>query len=78
MYGKFSKVGICALALVCALLLVPTQGQAKDNCEKRVQKAEENLHNAERRHGEHSRQAEERRHQLEEARERCHEHHEHH
>jgi F0F1-type ATP synthase membrane subunit b/b' len=78
MSGKFGKVGICTLALICALLLTPTQGQAKDDCEKRVQKAEENLHAAERRHGEHSKQAEQRRHQLEEARGRCHEHHEHH
>ena len=53
---------------------VPARALDRDNdkCEDRVRKAEAKLHDAERKHGEHSRQAEKRRHDLEEARERCH------
>jgi len=43
-----------------------------DKCEHIIRKAENNLRNAIRHHGEHSRQAAKRRHELEEARERCH------
>ncbi len=53
---------------------VTTQAKDRDDrkCERRVEKAEQKLRQAERRHGEHSRQAEHLRHELEEARERCH------
>jgi hypothetical protein len=40
-------------------------------CEQRIRKAEINLQNAIRKHGDRSRQADRRRHELEEARERC-------
>ena len=40
-------------------------------CRQRIEKAEQRLHQAERRHGPGSRQAQQRRHELEEARERC-------
>jgi hypothetical protein len=40
-------------------------------CEQRIRRAEDSLHKAERRHGEHSWQAQQKRHQLEEARHRC-------
>ena len=43
-----------------------------DKCERQVQKAEQKLRDAERKHGEHSRQAESRRRDLESARARCH------
>lgn len=45
--------------------------QARDNCEKSVRKAEDNLRKEVLRHGEFSPQARYRRHQLEAARERC-------
>ena len=56
---------------------VPIQARDRDHdrderCERQIRRAEQNLHKAIRRHGEHSRQAEQRRHDLEEARERCH------
>ena len=62
--------------LVASLLLsvaMPTQALDRDDrkCEQRIHRAEDNLRQAERRHGEHSRQAQQRRRQLEEARERC-------
>lgn len=66
------KAGITAVLLSAFLMLGGTvPAQARTNCEKRIQKAENNLRKAVARHGEHSRQAEARRHQLEEAREQC-------
>jgi len=41
------------------------------DCEKRIHKAEENLHKEVRKRGEHSRQAENRRRDLYQARDRC-------
>lgn len=70
---------LMAAAMVTLFLAgtVPMQALDRDHdndrrCEQRIRRAENNLHNAIRRHGEHSRQAEQRRHQLEEAREQCH------
>ncbi|MGC2694799.1 MAG: hypothetical protein WA738_03330 [Candidatus Angelobacter sp.] len=56
---------------------IPAQALDRDHdndrkCEQRIRKAENNLQNAIRKHGERSRQAEQRRHQLDEAREQCH------
>ena len=77
------------LLLTCGLMLGTVQfAQALDRdhdndrrCGQKVEKAEQALRNAERRHGANSRQAQAKRRQLEEARERCHheggEHHEH-
>jgi hypothetical protein len=64
------------VALMAAFFLtgsvVPAHAVDRDdNCERIIRKAESNLHNAIRKHGEHSRQAAKRRHELEEARERC-------
>ena len=65
-------------AIVIALFLagtVPARALVRDDdrrCEERIHKAEANLQNAIRKHGERSRQAERRRHELQEARERCH------
>lgn len=42
-----------------------------DKCEQKVRGLEEQLHQAERKHGEHSKQADKKRRQLEEAREKC-------
>jgi hypothetical protein len=68
--------GISAAVLIGALFLgsaAPVQARDRDDkCEKQVRKAEQNLHDAERKHGEHSHQARDRRRQLDEARERCH------
>ena len=54
---------------------VPARAVDRDDnrkCEQRIRNAKRKLHDAERKHGEHSRQAQARRHDLEEARERCH------
>lgn len=70
------KYGILATILAALFLFgsaMPVLAVDRDDkCEKRVQKAEENLQKAIRKHGEHSRQAEQKRHELEEAREQCH------
>jgi hypothetical protein len=88
MYNVLGKIKIAAAALIVfALMGSALPVQALDDhdrdrkCEQRIHRAEENLRNAERRHGEHSRQAEQKRRQLEEARERCRHHdrdHDHH
>ncbi|HEY6272869.1 MAG TPA: hypothetical protein VIX19_12885 [Terriglobales bacterium] len=79
------KSGVLAAILAAMFLMgsaVPVRALDRDDkCERRVQKAEDNLQKAIRRHGEHSPQAEQRRHQLEEAREQCrhdHDHDDHH
>jgi len=51
---------------------IPAHADRDDNCRRNIQKAEQNLDKAVRKHGERSRQAERRRQQLEQARERCH------
>jgi hypothetical protein len=64
---------LLSAAFVTALFVAGTLPmQARDKCEQRIQKAEAKLHNAERKHGEHSRQAEKARRDLEDARARCH------
>ena len=80
---------VVGLLLTGSLMLGTVQfAQALDRdhdndrrCGQKVEKAEQALHNAERKHGPNSRQAQAKRRQLEEARERCHhergEHHEH-
>ena len=58
-----------------AVLLFSTAGVVQANaerCDERIHKAERNLANADRKHGEHSRQAEKRRRELEDARVHCH------
>ena len=57
--------------------VVPVRAMDRDHdddrrCEQQIRKAEAKLHNAERKHGEHSRQAESRRRDLENVRARCH------
>ncbi len=51
---------------------IPAHADRDDRCRHDVQRAQQNLDKAIRRHGDHSRQAEDKRHQLEEVRERCH------
>ncbi len=70
----FSKAMTCAMLGASLLVGVATPARADrdDKCRRDIQKAEENLDKAVRKHGEHSRQAEKRRQQLEEVRERCH------
>ncbi len=71
--SRFLKTGSFALILTFFVLVGPvTPAMAFDNCRHRIERAEGRLHEAIRRHGEHSRQAQERRRQLEEVRERCH------
>jgi hypothetical protein len=63
-------------ALLGASLLagtaLPAHADQDERCRRDIQKAEQNLDKAIRKHGEHSRQAEDRRRQLDEVRERCH------
>lgn len=61
------------LAGLSTLLLFGTlTATAQDKCERRIRKAEANLQQAIRRHGEHSRQAENKRRALERAHDTCH------
>ena len=70
-FGKTGiATGLAAFMLVASLAPVPA---AAANCHRRIERAEENLRRAIRKHGERSRQAEERRRQLEDIRARCHE-----
>jgi hypothetical protein len=66
---------VTAAVLAASLLMTGTLPVAArdrdDKCEKRVRRAEERLHDAERKHGEHSRQAEKRRQDLERERSGC-------
>jgi hypothetical protein len=76
LFKKTKSKGM-VVALMAAFFLtgsvVPVHAVDRDDkCERNIRRAESNLHNAVRKHGEHSRQAEKRRHELEEARERCH------
>ena len=69
---RLRKTGVAAVLLTGFLMLGSIlPAQARDNCEKRIHRAEQNLNKAIRRHGEHSSQARNRRRQLEEAREQC-------
>ncbi len=75
MFKQIRNKGII-VALMAGFFLtgsvVPVHAVDRDDkCEHNIRKAEGNLQNAIRRHGEHSRQAEKKRHDLEEARERC-------
>jgi len=74
---SFKNAAVSTALSLCLLAAVATPAHAdrddrNDRCRRDVQKAEERLQKAVRKHGEHSRQAEDRRHQLEETRERCH------
>jgi hypothetical protein len=61
------------LALTFLASTLPAHARDRDDkCHRQIQKAEQNLDNAVRKHGERSRQAEKRRQQLEQARQRCH------
>jgi hypothetical protein len=51
--------------------VISLQADHRSDCEKRIQKAEDNLHKEIRKHGEHSRQALDRRRELDQARDRC-------
>jgi hypothetical protein len=63
--------------LTSGVTLIKADDHDRD-CERRIQKAEEQLRKAVDRHGEHSSQAERKRHELEETRRSCgDEHHEH-
>ena len=61
---------------VCALLLVgsgsPAFARTRKSCREHLRHAENNLHAAVRKHGEHSRQAEDRRREVEKVRAECH------
>jgi hypothetical protein len=63
--------GALALFLLMASL-APVAAVAAPHCRQRIERAEDNLRRAIRKHGERSRQAEQRRRELENARARCH------
>ena len=52
---------------------VASNSRSCNDCGEHIRRAEEDLHRAVDRHGEHSREAEQRRRELAEIRERCHE-----
>jgi len=71
--SMFRKSTLVAAVLGAFFLIggvVPLQAR-NPQCEQRVRKAEANLHEAIRRHGERSRQAEQRRRELEQVRANC-------
>lgn len=64
---------VAAVVAAASLLAVPAFAKVhRDKCEQKVRKAEANLNNAVRKHGERSRQAEQKREQLERVRATCH------
>ena len=68
------KTGIAGTLAGFLLLasLAPVPAVAAPHCRQRIERAEDNLRRAIRKHGERSRQAEKRRRELEEVRARCH------
>jgi len=74
---SFKKIALTAglgVSLLASLALpaYADRDDREEHCRRDVQRAEERLEKAVRKHGERSRQADDRRHQLEEVRERCH------
>ena len=69
----FVKTALAAAALAGFLMFsaVPLVRADRDDCQRRVARADHRLHQAIRHHGYQSRQAEIRRHELREAREAC-------
>ena len=69
----FGKTALVSVVMSGCLFgcVVTLEADHRSDCEKRIHKAEENLHKEVRKHGEHSRQAAKRRHDLDEAREHC-------
>jgi hypothetical protein len=63
--------GALAVGLVAGGIAPMKAADRPSDCDRRIQKAEENLRKAVDRHGEHSEQAEQRRRQLEEVRRSC-------
>jgi hypothetical protein len=68
------KISLILLLLSGCLLagVTPSWADQRSDCDKRIRKAEDNLHKEIRKHGERSRQAQDRRRDLEQARDRCH------
>ena len=69
----FGKTALAAVALAGFLMFTgaPLLRADRDNCQRRVARADHRLHEAIEHHGYRSEQAERRRHELHEARERC-------
>lgn len=66
------KAAVTFVALAGALFLTSVQPlRANDDCQKRIEHADHNLHEAIEHHGTQSKQADHWRHELHEARERC-------
>ncbi len=66
----FWQILLLTAALLLALL--PAEGRDRDDaCAKRIQKAEQQLHQAERKHGLNSKQAQNKRHHLDQVRDQC-------
>jgi hypothetical protein len=70
---RFRKTALMSLVLSGCLLggVVSLRADQRSDCDKRVRKAEENLHKEIRKHGERSRQAQSRRRDLDQVRQRC-------
>ncbi len=69
----FGKTALAAVALIGFLMFTgaPRLRADRDDCQRRVARADHRLHEAIEHHGYRSEQAERRRHELHEARERC-------
>ena len=72
-HSLFGKTALAAVALLGFLMFTgaPLLRADRDNCQRRVARADHRLHEAIEHHGYRSEQAERRRHELHEARERC-------
>jgi hypothetical protein len=71
---SFGKMVLTAAALMAFMLLGGAPRAFADDCQKRISKADRNLHRAAERHGWESPEAEHWRHELREARAWCWEH----
>lgn len=69
---KLFTAGALGFSLLIGTAMPAFARDRDDHCRAKVEKAERNLRNAERKHGARSRQAEQRREQLERARANCH------
>jgi hypothetical protein len=65
------KATVTFVALAGALFLMSVPPLRADDCQRRIERADHNLHEAIEHHGSQSKQAERWRHELREARERC-------
>jgi len=69
--SRWTKLLTAAVLAVFFVTAGNAPAWADAKCEERIHKLEKELHEAERKHGEHSKQADAKRHELEKTREKC-------